>query len=92
MRNKDDLQGFKARVYQNSGQAIWVNPSYGPIFGMGHDFLISNNAHSSSSSFARFGGTYKPPANYTYHTAECDALLAGTYQFNATEVEVYYLP
>ena len=92
LKNKDHLPPFKAEVYQHSDVAIVAAQGYGPIFGSGNDLHISNNAHSSSLSYANLGWTYKPPTNYTYGTPKCKALLAGTYQFNATEVEVYYRP
>ena len=91
LRNKDKLPAFKAVVYKNSESAIFARQDYGPAFGGGSDLVIKNNAHLSSSAYTNFGFTYKPPAGYTYGTTESKTLLAGSYDFTPTEVEVYYL-
>ena len=92
LRNKDNLEPFKSPVYKNREKAIYQNPNYGPTFGGGHDVYIVNNAGSSLSSYSNFGYTYKPPNGYVYGNAKTKALLAGAYNFQPTEIEVYYLP
>ncbi|XP_028405398.1 uncharacterized protein LOC114527885 isoform X2 [Dendronephthya gigantea] len=89
-RNKDNLSPFKANVYQNNGNAIYTNIGYGPTFGGGHDFYIATNAKSSTSSYSNFGHTYLPPSGYSYASGNTRALLAGSYRFRPSEVEVYY--
>ena len=91
LKNKDNLEQFKAAVYQNSQNALYHRSDYGPTFGSGHDLHISNNANLNTGSYTNFGNIYQPPPGYTYGTANTRALLAGTYYFTPSEVEVFYL-
>ena len=77
-------------MYRNSGNAIYTNNGYGPTFGGGHDLKIVNNAHISTSSYSNLGHTYRPPSGYGYNQANTKALLAGSYNFKPSEIEVYY--
>ena len=45
LKNKDDLQPFKAPVYQNSDTAFWDGPGYSLYFGNSADLSISENAN-----------------------------------------------
>ena len=87
LKNKDNLKPFKAVVNQNSAYAF-VHSYNGPTFGAGWDLHISNNANSSTNSYTNFGQTYQLPSGYT---ANPQFLLAGTYKFTPSEVEVFYL-
>ena len=91
LKNKDNLEPFKAAVYQNSEHALRPRSDFGPTFGRGYDLYISNNGNSSTNSYTNFGGTYQPPPGYTYDATNTRALLAGTYYFTPSEVEVFYL-
>ena len=91
LKNKDNLKPFKAPVYPNSGHAIYTSNGYGLIFGGGHDIYITNNAHTSTSSYSNFGYTYRLPSGYSYNQANTRDLLAGSYNFKPSEIEVYYL-
>ena len=62
------------------GNAIWSGSNYGPIFGSGHDFYISNNCKSSSS------GTNTP---YSYECDEKNGLTGGQRNFYVKEMEVF---
>ena len=86
LKNKDNLKPFKAAVYQNSHRALYHYTNYGPTFGSGFDVHISNG-----NSHATLGTTYQPPPGYTYGAINTKALLAGTYTFTPSEVEVFYL-
>ena len=77
LKNKDNLKPFKAAVYRHSHRAFYRHSNYGPTFGDNHDFYISNNANSTTTSFTRFGRTYQPLPRYTYYAP--------------SEVEVFYL-
>ena len=90
LRNKNNVSPFRSAVYRNSGYAIYTNPSYGPTFGGGHDIYISSNADKNRNSYTQFGSTYRPPSGYSYGSSNTQALLAGSYKFTPTEVEVYY--
>ena len=91
LKNKDNLEPFKAAVYRMKQTALRHRSGYGPTFGGAWDLHISNNANSNIASFARFGSTYQPPPGYTYDATNTKALLAGTLYFTPSEVEVFYL-
>ena len=91
LKNKDNLKPFKAAVYRNSHRALYCHSNYGPTFGDNHDIYIPNNANSTTASWAKLGRTYQPPPGYTLDAANTKALLAGTYYFTPSEVEVFYL-
>ncbi|XP_028403844.1 uncharacterized protein LOC114526442 [Dendronephthya gigantea] len=90
LRNKDNLSPFRSAVYRNTHLAIYTNPTYGPTFGGGHDLYIARNANKNRNSYTHFGNTYRPPSGYSYGNSNTQALLAGSYHFTPTEVEVYY--
>ncbi|XP_046841758.1 uncharacterized protein LOC124435855 [Xenia sp. Carnegie-2017] len=90
LRNKDNLSPFRSDVYQNSNNAIYTDPDYGPTFGGGHDIHIASNANKNTNSYTNFGHTYRPPSGYSYTSSNTRALLAGSYTFTPDEVEVYY--
>ena len=91
LKNKDNLQRFKFPQYSYDKYAIYRNFKYGPTFGGGHDLYISDNANSNINSYTNLGRTYQPPPGYTYRAANTRALLAGTYHFSPSEVEVFHL-
>ena len=90
LKNKDNLEPFKAAVYRNSHRALYHYSGYGPTFG-GHDLHISNNSNLNTNSYTDFGSTYQPPPGYTPGAANTQDLLAGTHHFTPSEVEVFYL-
>jgi len=61
---------------------IYDNDDYGPTFGGGHDFNVSNNSNSNTSSYTNF------PHSYTDTTGVGRDTLT-TYNFQCEEVEVY---
>ena len=89
LKSKDNVPPFKAPV-KNHQYAILSRPSYGPTFGAGHDLYISNDSHANQQSYSDFGHTYQPPAGYFYDTQQTQSLLAGSYNFTTTEVEVFF--
>ena len=92
-RNKDNLMIslFKSRVYQNRANALYTDPSIRPTFGGRHDIKIPYNA-KNSQCYSNFGHTYLPSSGYTYGNTKTKQLLAGSYRFKPSEIEVYYLP
>lgn len=50
---------FKSMVKYDT-QAIYMDISYGPTFGGGHDIHIADNAGHNYHSYARFGQTLTP--------------------------------
>jgi len=71
--------------YHNSAISICCHASYGPTFGLGHDFMISSDSHVNSNSYSNLGHTYTA-SGIAYQN-----LLAGSYQFKVQEIEVYQL-
>ena len=67
--------------------------SYGPTFGgpgSGHDIYISSEASSNKNSHSNLGNTYEPPSGYSYGSEFAQSFLAGSYNFQPDEVEVFY--
>ena len=76
--------------YSSSRESMYCSSGYGPIFGNGHDILISNYASSNSYSFSNLGATYSPPSGYSYTSTFAKTFLAGSYKFTPDEVETFY--
>ncbi len=88
LRNKENLPPFKAPLRnENDGNAIGAWPVVGPVFGSGHDLMISNTAASNTHSYTEFGVTYQPPSG----VSSPYTILAGIDTFSPTEVEVFHL-
>ena len=90
LRNKENLKPFKCPIYdQRNEKAVWCYSLCGAIFGGGPDLHISSNANTNLLSFTNLGGTYCPPRGYKPDTPQTRALLAGSYKFTPTEIEVF---
>ena len=90
LQNKDNLKPFKCPIYghQNHG-AIGCFYHWGAVFGYGHDLRISSDANTNQFSSTNLGDTYRPPPGYEHNTPQTRALLAGSYKFKPTEIEVF---
>jgi len=71
-------------------RATYCYYNYGPSFGGGHDIHIATYASSNTNSYSNLGHGYSPPAGHSYHTSFTKAFLAGSYNFQPDEVEVFY--
>ena len=92
LRNNDDIASFKSTLKnENDQNAIYRCSSCGPTFGGGSDLYIANNAISNTNSYTYFGSSYNLPLGYTYGQTNRQSLLAGSYTFTPSEVEVLYL-
>ena len=89
LKNKDNVPPFKSPIYHHQ-YAILSSPIQGASFGGGHDFYISDNSNANQQSSSNFGNTYQPPAGYFPGTPQTQSLLAGSYNFTPTEVEVFF--
>lgn len=78
---------FKSMVKHDS-QAIYMDISYGPTFGGGHDIHIADSAGHNYHSYARFGQTFLAPNE----VKEKHTVSAGSLRFTPDEVEVFYFP
>ena len=61
-----------------------------PCFRFGHDLFISDDSHSNQQSYSDFGHKYQPPAGYVRGTEQAKSLLAGSFYFTPTQIEVFY--
>ena len=92
LRNKDNLTPFTALLKnENDVNAMYRRYQYGPTFGIGHDFHIADNAISNTASYPNVGGTYNVPPGYTSGQTKTRSLLAGSYYFTPSAVEILYL-
>lgn len=73
---------------ENYNFAINSQSSYGPIFGDGHDFMISNSSNNNRNSYSNLGHSYKFD-KYNYGSNEAKQFLAGSYNFQVSEIEVF---
>jgi hypothetical protein len=71
-----------------SRYAIYCPSNYGPTFGGGHDFHISDNSNTNKDSYSNLGYSYSHP-DYAYGSEEAKSFLTGTYNFQVSEIEVY---
>lgn len=78
----DNKENYYINNYSGEN-AIYCNSSYGPTFGSGHDFYISNGCKSNSSSYDN--------TQYTYFTKNKKYALAGEYNFTVNDYEVFQL-
>jgi len=62
--------------------------SYGPTFGGGGDIHISSDSNLNQASYSNFGYTYKH-ADYQCGTERAKSVLAGSYNFQTLEIEVF---
>ena len=65
--------------------------AFGATFGFDHDLFISSNANRNQYSCTNLGKSYRSPDGYEPNTPQTIALLAGSYQFTPTEIEVFRL-
>ena len=84
-----DKTPLKMKITQPQ-YTIFCHSSYGPIFGggSGHDILIASNSNSNTTSNSNLGQAYKHP-QYAQGTPQSQSFLAGSYNFQVNEIEVY---
>jgi hypothetical protein len=87
LTNKDNSP-FKVKIKENSTCAVYCDRAWGPSFGGGSDLAICTNSNTIQKSYSDFSLTYKHPG-YTYETNKARSVLAGSYYFLTTEIEVY---
>jgi hypothetical protein len=76
---------IKIKLSQNKG--IYCNSSYGPAFG-GHDFIIVDSSNKNEYSYSNLGHSYAH-LDYRFETNEAKSFLAGSYNFQVSEIEVF---
>ncbi|XP_028512556.1 uncharacterized protein LOC110231383 isoform X2 [Exaiptasia diaphana] len=86
--NRDNLKPFKMKVFRPR-YAVYGSSIDGPTFGGGYDMQISNNAGSNKKSYSNLGNSYHI-LSYKYGSTKAKNLLAGSYNFQPDEVEVFW--
>jgi len=77
---------IKIKCSKNCG--IYCKSSYGPTFGGGRDLHIADESNTNSRSYSNLGHSYSHP-DYAYGSNEAISFLAGSYNFQVLEIEVY---
>jgi len=86
LTNKDN-QPLKMKIFPvYHVHAIYCHSSSGPTFG--RDLCIANNANTTMDSWSNLGFIYKHP-QYDEGTNEAKSFLAGSYNFQLNEIEVF---
>jgi hypothetical protein len=94
LSNNDNLPPFKSFLRKGK-DSIHQDSSFGAIFGRGNsnegrDLSISNNADRVITSFSDIGHSYTLPEGYVAKSGKARSLLAGSFKFAPTEVEMFY--
>ena len=89
--NKPDWGPVKFRLYAGTNSmATYSCSSYGPTFGGGWDIYIVSEASSNTNSYSNLGHTYYPPSGHRLGSKFTQSFLAGSYNFQPDEIEVFY--
>ncbi len=83
--NKEN-KAFKVMCSNDGQNAILCD--HGPTFGKSDSDIFINNNSNTDSGHCNFGHTYKHP-DYLEGTEKAKNILAGSYKFRTTEIEVY---
>ena len=91
----EEKKSFKVFCPDGGKHAIGCHPSWGPTFGLNarSDIHIADNSNTSylytnRTSVCDLGNTYKHP-DYPVGTEKAKKILAGSYRFRTTEIEVH---
>ena len=68
--------------------AIYCDSLFGPSFGRGTDLCVFDNANKNCQSYSNLSHSFKHP-EYAASSNEAMAFLAGTFEFQLNEIEVY---
>jgi hypothetical protein len=93
LKNKDGLPPFKSSILVVDDATVADN-EYGAVFGKGAttfgiDLLITGHP-PTQKCHSDFGLAYKLPDGYEKGTEKARCLLAGSFNFTPSEIEVFY--
>eukprot|EP01080_Neovahlkampfia_damariscottae_P008315 gene8315-139_t len=78
------------QMNNNGNYSIYCYSSYGPTFGGGHDLYIVSNSNSTTGSYSNFGYNFDTKnIGMAYGSSQVQSFLAGSYNFQTSEIEVY---
>jgi hypothetical protein len=72
----------------SKGFGIYCNKNNGPAFGFGTDLKIANRSNINTYSYSYLGSSYVHPI-YDKGSDKAKSFLAGSYNFQVSEIEVY---
>ncbi len=84
---RQNKQKFNVEDPEN---AINSGASYGPTFGY-YDINVSDNSNQNEDSYSYLGNCYQLPNSLIFGSQEAKSYLAGSYNWQITEIEVYQL-
>ena len=92
LQNKDNLPPFKSSILKVEEAAI-ANKTFGALFGKGSntsaiDLCISRHP-PTQKCYSDLGHAYKLPDGYEKGTDKARCLLAGSFRFTPSEIEVF---
>ena len=73
---------------KSGSKSIYCGSNYGPTFGKEHAIYVANNANENELSYSNLGQSFKHP-KYEYESDEAKTFLAGFFNFQISEIEVY---
>jgi len=86
--NKEN-KPIKIKFDASSGKhSIYCGFSYCMTFGNDHSIYISDNSNLNTASYSNLGGSFKHP-EFEYNSNEARTFLAGSFNFQVEEIEVY---
>ena len=77
-------------VRVGSKDSIYCHRRYGPIFGGGNDFSISDNSNRNAESRSNLGCSFAFTL-FSFESTEARSFLTGDPHFQTTEIEVFQL-
>ena len=84
--NRQLLFEFSSKITHSIGSF----KESGPEFGCGIDLFISGYSNINKNSYSNLGYTYSHP-EYPYGSDKAKTILAGTYNFQVEEIEVFQM-
>ena len=87
--NKDN----RTLIFEQSSSDKYSICSYkdlGPIFGVGHEFAISNSSNTNTNSISNLGYTYSHQ-DYPFGSEKAKTILGGSRYFQVLEIEVFQM-
>jgi hypothetical protein len=77
----------RRKINNNGNDSIYSNKQFGPIFGRGHDLLVSSNFDENYESYSSIGHCYGKNEDISPYSSE--TFLAGKRNFKIKELEVF---
>lgn len=82
-----DKRPFRVMCSETT-KAVFGGAENGPTFGAGADLVIATNSNVNKKSGTNFGCSYSH-GDYPYRTAQAKSILAGSYNFQSVDIEVW---